>query len=444
LLLLGGRLSDIIGRRTTFIIGLIGFAGASAFAGAAQSISWLIAGRALQGVFGAVLAPSTLSVLTTTFTDRKERARAFGVFGALAGAGGALGLLLGGWLTEKLDWRWTLYVNVVFALIAVVAGLTFLKNSRGPKPRLDVIGVILGGAGLFLLVFGFSRAAPQGFQDVSHWGAPLTWIPLAGGVLALYLFVLWERRVADYALLPLSIVADRNRGASFVCLFIAGGAMFAAFLFGTYYMQQNLGYSPLHTGVAFLPQVVGLITAAQITTNVLLPRFGPKVMIPIGMLLAAGGMVILANISPTSSYWTHVQPGLFVMGLGVGASMPSAIQTATLGIDQAHAGVGSSVVSTTQQIGGAIGTAVLNTIAIAAGTSWATAHAPAPADVAAATPEQIAAITASLTSQAQIHAYTRAFWVSAGMFAFGAVLTGLLFKRRNAVAYCDAAPESAG
>jgi EmrB/QacA subfamily drug resistance transporter len=413
LLLLGGRLSDLVGRRTTFMIGLIGFATASALGGAAPNFTVLVTGRALQGVFAAVLAPSALSVLTTTFTVPKERSRAFGIFGALAGAGGAIGLLLGGWLTEHVDWRWTMYINVGFAIIALAGAIVFLSHARGKPQHLDLAGAALGGGGLFALVFGFSRAQPEG------WGSPWTWAPLIVSALLLAGFVLRQRSAGSDGLLPLPVVADRNRGASFLALLIAGAGMFGAFLFGTYYMQVILGYSPFGTGLRFLPQVLVLALAAQLCTNIFLPRFGPKIMVPTGLLLAAIGMFSMTWVGLDSSFATHVLPGLMIMGAGVGTAMPAAIQTATLGIRDEFAGVGSAVVSTSQQVGGAVGTAILTTIAASTATNWVAANvtgAPSQIDLA----------------NAQIASYHAAFRTSTIMFAVGVIATVTLYRRRAA------------
>ena len=271
LLLLGGRLSDLMGRKRTFVIGLVGFALASALGGAAGSFGLLVAARALQGAFGALLAPTALAVLTTTFTVPKERARAFGIFGAIAGAGGAIGLLLGGVLTENFDWRWNLYINVVIAIVAVVGAVLFLHTAprQGPRPKLDVPGTILVSAALFSLVYGFSNAETEG------WDSPLTWGFLTAAAVLLAAFVLWQRR-ATHALLPLGVVLDRNRGAAYLSVTIAGAGMFGIFLFVTYYLQTSLGYTPIQTGVSFLPMIGMLVLAAQLSTNIFVPRFGPK------------------------------------------------------------------------------------------------------------------------------------------------------------------------
>lgn len=411
LLLLGGRLSDLIGRKRTFVIGLIGFAIASALGGAAGTFELLVAARALQGVFGALLAPTALAVLTTTFTIPKERARAFGVFGAIAGAGGAVGLLLGGVLTEVLDWRWNLYINVFIAAFALVGAFLFIPvvARTGARPKLDVPGTILVSGALFGLVYGFSNAETDG------WDSPLTWGMLAGAVVLLVAFVLWQRR-ASHPLLPLSIVLDRNRAAAYLSVLIAGAGMFGIFLFVTYYLQLTLGYSPIQTGLAFLPMIGMLVLAAQLGTNIFVPRFGPKVLVPTGMTLGVIAMIWLTFLDASSVYVVNVMPPLMVMGFAMGTIMPASMQTATLGVDRQFAGVASAMVNTSQQVGGSIGTALLNTLAATAMADYLAAHTP---------------VTPEIGVQAAIASYATAYWWGAGFFAVGAVVSGLLFRRRG-------------
>ncbi|BDZ41748.1 MFS transporter [Paraoerskovia sediminicola] len=409
LLLLGGKLSDMFGRRRTFLVGLVGFAAASALGGASQSFEMLVVARALQGVFGALLAPAALSVLTTTFTDPKERGRAFGVFGAIAGMGGGVGLLLGGYLTEYFDWRWNLYVNLIFAVVAVVAGFVLLpRKEETHSHRIDVPGVILGSAGLFALVFGFSQAEPEG------WDSPLTWGPLAAAVVLLVGFVLTQRRSPN-PLLPLGIVTDRDRGGAYVAIFVAGSGMFGVFLFLTYYLQATMGYTPLRTGVAFLPMILTIMVTAQISNNLTLPRFGPKVLVAFGLSVATLSMLYLTQIDVDSTYAVGVLPALIGMGVGMGCTMPPSFQLGTFGVDRAHAGVASAMVTTSQQVGGAVGTAVLNTIATTAAATYL-------ADHAAGGP--------AVQAEAALHSYDVAFAWSAGIFLVGAVLTGALFRTK--------------
>ncbi|WP_239100098.1 MFS transporter [Phycicoccus sp. CSK15P-2] len=411
LLLLGGRLSDLLGRKRTFLVGLVGFALASTLGGAAPTFGVLIAARALQGVFGALLAPTALAVLTTTFTIPRERARAFGVFGALAGAGGAIGLLLGGVLTENLDWRWNLYINDVIAVVAFVGALALVPalERTGRRPRLDVPGTVLVSAGLFGLVFGFSNAERDG------WGSPTSWGFLAAAALLLGAFAASQRRVG-HPLLPTVILADRNRATAYASVMIAAIGMFGVFLFVTYYVQTTLGYSPIGTGLAFLPMIGMLVVAAQLGTNVLVPRFGPKVMVPVGMTLAMSGMLLLTRLGVDSSYAPDILVPLMVMGAGMGTIMPASMQTATLGVDREYAGVAGALVNTSQQVGGSIGTALLNTLAATAVTDYLTTHAP---------------VTAGTAAEAAVHGYATAYWWGAGFFAAGAVLAAVAFRRHT-------------
>jgi len=411
LLLLGGRIADLIGRKNAFVIGLAGFALASALGGAAPDFGLLVAARALQGAFGALLAPTALSVLTTTFTVPKERARAFGIWGAIAGAGGAIGLLLGGFLTQDINWRWNLYINVGIAVVAFVGSLFFVPRTArvGERPKLDIVGTILVSGGLFFLVYGFSNAYTDGWGNADSWG-----MLAAAGVL-LIAFVVWISRASN-PLLHLSVVLDRNRGAAYSSILLAAVSMFALFLFLTYFLQTGLHYTPIQTGLAFLPMVGMLVVAAQLGTNFLVPRLGPKVLVPIGMLIGASGMLWLTNLSLNSTYVPDVMLPLMVIGFAMGTIMPASMQTATLGVDRRYAGVASALVNTSQQVGGSIGTALLNTLAASALTAYVTAHAPA---------------TPGVLADAAVHSYALVYWVSAGVFTGGAVMSGLLFRRRS-------------
>ncbi|MET8959049.1 MFS transporter [Streptomyces sp. NPDC004096] len=419
LLLLGGRTADLFGRKPAFLIGVVGFAAASALGGAATGFGMLVTARALQGAFGALLAPAALSLLNTTFTDARERARAFSVYGAIAGAGGAVGLLLGGVLTDALDWRWTLYVNVAIAVVAFAGGWILLGNHRdAADSKLDVPGTVLVAGGLFCLVYGFSNA------ESHHWGSPLTWAYLVVGGLLLAAFSWWQTRAA-HPLLPLRVLLDRDRGSSFVAVLITGAGMFGVFLFLTYYLQLNLGFSPTKTGVAFLPMVGALMVTAQLGTTVLLPRIGPKTVIPLGFAIATVGMAWLTGIGLGSHYMSAVLPQLIVIGVGLGLVMPTAMQLATGGVAPEDAGVASATVNAMQQVGGSIGTALLNTLAASAATGYLAGRNPA--DRAA-------------RAQATIESYTTAFWWSAGLFAVGAVVTFLLYRRGTRQPGPDDAP----
>ncbi|MFE4667477.1 MFS transporter [Streptomyces sp. NPDC056716] len=419
LLLLGGRIADLFGRKLAFLTGVAGFALASAVAGAATSFEMLVAGRALQGVFGALLAPAALSLLTTTFTDAKERAKAFGLYGAVAGSGAAVGLLLGGVLTEYLDWRWTLYVNVVFAAFALVGGWYLLqRGTRGSGARLDIPGTVLVTAGLFAVVYGFSNAESHG------WSSALSWGFLAAGAVLLAVFTRWQTRAA-HPLLPLRVLLDRNRGASFAAMLIVSAGMFGVFLFLTYYLQLTLGFSAVRTGLAFLPMVLSLMAAATLATSLLLPRVGPRAVVGLGMALGAVGMAWLTRLDLTSAYAADVLPALVVSGIGIGLVMAPAMSLATSGVGADDAGVASASVNTMQQIGGSIGTALLNTLAAGAATSYLAGRDAADPLVQA---------------QAALESYSTAYWWSAGFFAVGALLTLVLYRRGVPAAAADAAP----
>ena len=283
LLLVGGRLGDMFSRKRVFITGLIGFALSSALGGAAVSFGMLVAARTLQGAFGAILAPAALGTLVSTFRDPRERGRAFGVFGSVAGGGGAVGLILGGVLTEYASWRWTLYVNLFFAAVAVAGALVYMESNRpDTRPRMDWAGAVLASAGLFLIVFGFSHAETAG------WGATLTVGSLVAGVVLLAAFTFAESRVS-HPLLPLRVILDRARGGSYISVGLTGIAVFGVFLFLTYYLQQIKGYSPVISGLAFLPMIACILLASNTSSIVLLPRVGPRNLIVTGMVL--GGLV---------------------------------------------------------------------------------------------------------------------------------------------------------
>ncbi|MFJ5533000.1 MFS transporter [Streptomyces sp. NPDC093261] len=419
LLLLGGRIADLFGRKTAFLVGVVGFAGASALGGAATGFGMLVTARALQGVFGALLAPAALSLLNTTFTDARERARAFSVYGAIAGAGGAVGLLLGGLLTDALDWRWTLYVNVAIAVVAFAGGWTLLANHRdAANSKLDVPGAVLVAGGLFSLVYGFSNA------ETHPWGSPRTWGFLVAGAVLLAIFSWWQNRAA-HPLLPLRVLLDRNRAASYLAVLITGAGMFGVFLFLTYYLQLNLGFSPTKTGVAFLPMVGALMVTAQLGTTVLLPRIGPKTVIALGFAVATAGMAWLTGIGLGSHYLSAVLPQLVVIGVGLGLVMPPAMQLATGGVAAEDAGVASATVNAMQQVGGSIGTALLNTLAASAATDYLAGKD---------------ATSRLVRAQATIESYTTAFGWSAGFFAAGAVIAFLLYRRGTRQPSVEGAP----
>jgi EmrB/QacA subfamily drug resistance transporter len=411
LLLVGGRIGDMFSRKWVFVTGLVGFAIASAIGGAAGSFAILVAARALQGAFGALLAPSALGTLVSTFQDPRERGRAFGVFGSVAAGGGAVGLILGGVLTQYLSWRWCLYVNLVFAAIAVAGALAWIRSSRpAARPRMDWPGAALACAGLFLIVFGFSHA------ETASWTSALTIGSLAVGVVLLAGFAVAERR-SSHPLLPLRVILDRTRGGSYVAVGISGIAIFGTFLFLTFYLQEIKGDSPLTTGLLFLPMIGCILISSNLASIVGLPRLGPRILIAAGMLLGAGGMAYLTQLTVTSSYAGGVLPALLILGLGFGMIFAPAINTATAGVRREDSGVASALVNTMQQVGGSIGTSALSTIALTATATYLAAHHTSPlAPAVAAT-----------------HGYTLAFTVSAALLGLGFILAILLLPSRHRI-----------
>jgi EmrB/QacA subfamily drug resistance transporter len=409
LLLLGGRIGDMFGRKWAFLGGMIGFAVASAIGGAATSFGMLVAARALQGVFGAILAPAALSTLVNTFTDPKDRGKAFGIFGSVAGGGGAVGLVLGGVLTEYLSWRWCLYVNLAFAAVAGFGGLRLMVNVRPPtRPRIDFVGVALASAGLFGLVFGFAHAETSGWLD------GVTLFSLIAGAVLLIAFVYSQTRV-NAPLLPLRIITDPARGGAYLAVGIAGIAIFGVFLFVTYYLQQVKGFSPVSSGLAFLPMMAGILIASNTSTIVLLPRFGPRILIATGMAFGCIALSYLSQLSPSSSYAGGVLPALALLGLGFGMIIAPSINTATSRVAPHDAGIASALVNTMQQVGGSVGTAVLSTLAASSTASYVRGHLGAD----------------NLRSIAATNGYTTAFTVAAILLAIGAVLTFIIIPPRR-------------
>ena len=394
LLLLGGRLADLLGRKVTFLIGLAGFAGVSAIGGASVNFAMLVTARACQGVFAAILVPSALSLLTTTFTEPKDRGKAFGVYGAVAAGGSVVGLLLGGALTEYLSWRWTLYINLVFAGVAFAGGALLLqRHPSRVKPKLDIPGVVMVSSGLFCLVYGFSNAATH------DWSTPSTYGFLIAGVALLIVFAFWQGR-APNPLLPPRVVLDRNRGGAYLSMLIAASGMFGTFLFLTYYLQQTLGYSPVVTGVAFLPIAGGIATSANISTIVLMPRVGPKPLVATGMLVAAGAAVWFAQLGAHTGYVDGVLGPLILTGIGLGMVIAPSINTGTFGVAPQDAGVASASVTVGQQLGASIGISLLNTIFASAVTSYIAAHVASARLIG----------RQALAGLALAHGYDTAFW----------------------------------
>jgi EmrB/QacA subfamily drug resistance transporter len=367
LLLLGGRVADFLGRKRVFITGLVGFALASALGGLAPDSAVLFGARALQGGFAAVMAPAALSLLAVTFTERKERATAFSVYGGISGGGAAIGLILGGMLTQYASWRWCLLVNVPVALITAACALRLVRESRAEgTAHYDIPGAVTVTLGLVGLVYGFTEAETDG------WGSATTLAFLVAAVMLLAAFVAIEAR-SQHPLLPLRVVLERNRAGAFTAALLSGTGLFGMFLFLTYYLQGTLRYSPLKSGFAFLPFSVGIVIGAGLTSQ-LLPRFGPRNLLAPGLLLAAGGLLWFTRIGANPSYALHVLPAEIVVSIGMGPVFVTVASTALVGVADRDAGVASALVNTSQQVGGSLGTALLNTIAATATANYLITH----------------------------------------------------------------------
>lgn len=423
LLLFCGRLADRFGRKETFLIGLTGFAIASAVGGASTSFTMLVTARACQGVFAALLAPSCLALVATTFTDQKERGKAFGLFSSIAASGTALGLIIGGALTSGLGWRWCMYVNLLFAAVALVGGLRLLRRAPTTLAKMDIPGVILASVGAFCVVYGFANVA-------SHsWHAPSTWGFLVAGVVVLTAFAFWQGR-SEQPLLPPRVVLDRNRGGAYIAVIVIGAGMFGVLLFLVYYMQNILGYSAIISGVSLLPLFVCITLGAAGGGARLLPKVGPRPLISLGLLIAAGGMAWLTQIGVHSGYAASVLGPLIVVGFGIGFIFSAALNTATSGVAPQDAGIASACASAGQQLGGAIGIALLNSIAASATASWLSSHAhgmPSPTQIALAS----------------VHGYVTVFWWSTAILGVGAVIAGVMLRSGVLPPAAGAPPEQA-
>ena len=423
LLLLGGRIADYLGRKRMFVYSLLGFAGASAVGGLAANAGMLFAARSVQGAMAAVMAPAALSLITTTFVEPKERARAFGVYGAISGGGAAIGLILGGLLTEYVSWRWTLLINVPIAIMTAVVATRLVSESRseGRGAHYDVSGAVTSTAGLLAIVYGFTRA------EVDGWGSPVTVSIVAAGAALLAAFTVVEWRSVN-PLLPIRVVADRNRGGSFLAALLAGIAMFATFLFLTYYFQQTLGYSAIRAGFAFLPFSVGIVVGAGLASR-FLPRTGPRPVLVIGFLLAASGLMVFAGVQQQSAFFAHIMPAELLVSVGMGLSFVPMSSTALVGVEASDAGVASALVNTTQQTGGSLGVSLLNTVAASATASYLKGHA-------------TGAGSAAVKTAAAVHGYTTAFTVSAGLLGAAAILALLMVRATHADLPAEADPET--
>jgi EmrB/QacA subfamily drug resistance transporter len=411
LLLLGGRIADYLGRRRMFIVGLLGFGVASALGGLAQNQAMLFGARALQGAFAAIMAPAALSLLTITFTEARERARAFGVYGAVAGGGAAIGLVLGGVLTQFASWRWTLLINVPIALFAAIAAFRVIRESKAEaRHGYDLPGAFTSTAGLFLLVYGFTMVATHG------WGSTFTLSLFAGAIVFLGAFIGIEMR-SSHPLLPLRVVLEKRRGGSLLTSLLVGCAMLGTFLFLTYFLQGTLGYSALKTGFAFLPFSAGIIIGAGSASRIL-PRTGPRTLMVTGLLMGTAGLLLFSRLGVHSTYAAHVLLPELIVSVGMGMVFVPMNSTSLYGVDPQDAGVASALVNTTQQVGGALGTAFLNTIAASAAASYLASRV----------------ASTSVVRTAAVHGYTTAFQVSAALVAASAVAAAVFIgPKRNHV-----------
>ncbi|AUH40619.1 MFS transporter [Streptomyces sp. CMB-StM0423] len=412
LLLFCGRLVLLFGLKRSFLVGLIGFAGASAVGGAANSFEMLVSARVGQGVFAALLGPATLTLLTTTFTDPKEKGKAFGAYGAVAASGAGLGLIIGGALTSGLSWRWCMYVNLLFAGVALLgAGLPFGRNAalKAMRTKLDFPGVVLVSTAMFCIVYGFSNAANE------DWSTPQTWGFLVAGGVLLVAFAAWQARAA-HPLLPPRVVLDRNRSGAYLLMLLVGAGIFGFFLFLIYYMQTTLDYSAITSGVALLPMVVFTAVAVNIGNIKIMPKYGPKPLVIAGLTLNAGALVWLTRVEVDSSYAAALLGPILVLGFGMGFIFAAALQTGTTGVEPQDAGIASASIQVGQQLGGSLGTALLNTIAASALTDYVKEHS------------QGKPPTEELLQLAAVDSYVTVFWWCAGLFAAGAVICGLLIR----------------
>ena len=409
LLLLGGRAGDILGRRRVFISGILIFTLASFLGGLATSATWLLAARALQGVGAAIAAPTALSLITTNFAEGEERNRAFGVFSAVAVSGAAIGLIAGGMLTSWLSWRWVLFVNVpIGVLLATLAPMYITESERQPG-RFDLGGAFTSTAGMTALVYGFIRAAQEGWSDPGTVGS------FAAAVVLLALFLSIETRIRQ-PITPLHMFRERNRAGSYVIMLALAAAMFGQFFFLTLFVQDVLGYSPLRAGIAFLPITGAIILTSQIAARSL-PRVGPRRLMTTGALLAATGLAWLSQVSVDSGYLDGILGPMLLFGLGMGLLFVPLTIVAVSGVAPHEAGAASSLLNVTQQVGGSLGLSILVTVFGTASRNEAASQVAqllgnGPADLAAQF-RQTGQLPATIAHQVLAHGISTAFQLAA-------------------------------
>jgi len=435
LLLLGGRAGDILGRRRVFIAGIALFALASLAGGFATSQAWLLTARAIQGVGAAVVAPTALSLVTTTFPEGRPRNRAMGVYAAMSIGGAAVGLLVGGILTTYASWRWVFFVNVPIAIVVALMAPRVLGESERHTGRFDLAGAITGTGGLVALVYGLSNAATTA-NGVSHWGDTKVFASLAAAVVLLGSFLLIESR-SKHALLPLRIFRNRDRSAANLILLCIGTAMFGMFFFLTIFVQTVWGYSALKTGVAYLP-MVGIIMAMAGVSSQLISRVGAKPLLIAGSTLSAGGMFWLSRITEHSTYTGGLLGPSLVAGAGLGLLFMPLTLVALSKVAERDAGIASSLVNTGQQVGGSIGLAVLGTVAwtvvantarnSAAAAKAAAAHAAAAGHPIHPTHAQLAQAQKAITNHSLAVGFSHGFVVSAGIMFLALIITLVMVR----------------
>ncbi|MEU3573454.1 MFS transporter [Kitasatospora sp. NPDC036755] len=440
LLLLGGRAGDILGRRRVFVVGVLLFALASLLGGVAQSSGWLLAARALQGVGGAIASPTALALIATNFKEGQERNRAFGVYSAVAGAGGAIGLLLGGMLTSWLSWRWVLFVNVPIGIaIALLAPLYINESERHPG-RFDLLGAFTATTGMVSLVYGFIRASDHGWTDA----VTLTSFSLAVALIAA--FLVNERRVPQ-PITPLRLFRDRNRSGAYGLLLCVAATMFSIFFFITLFVQEILGFSPLRAGFAFLPISVAIVAAAQFAARNQL-RFGPKPFLVTGSLLVLGGVIWATRIDLGTSYVGGVLGPTMMFGFGMGSIFVPATLTVVSRVSPRETGAATGMLNTTQQIGGSLGLSILVTVyGTASGNE---ARQQAAAFLRQATPQQAAQFRATgrlpapYSSQVLVHGIGSAFQMGLVFTALAVAIAVFVIKVGRPVPQPAAGPPGRG
>jgi EmrB/QacA subfamily drug resistance transporter len=445
LLLLGGRAGDIFGRRRVFVFGLLLFSGASLLGGFATSEWWLLTARAVQGAGGAVIAPTALALITTNFPEGGERNRAFGVYAAMAGAGSAVGLLLGGILTTYVSWRWCFFVNVPIGILVAAATPRVLAESPRRPGRIDVVGAVTGCGGIALLVYGLSKAA-TGPDGVSHWGDAQVLAALAASVLLLVSFVLIERR-SSQPLLPMRVLADRNRAGAYLIMLCVATGLFGLFFFLTLFIQNVLGYSAIRSGIAYLPFAVGVVVASALASQ-LVPRIGPRPLIVTGAAMVAGGMFWFSRLTEHAGYASHLLGPQLVSSFGLGLVFVPLALVALHNVAEQDSGVASSLLNAAQQVGGAVGLALLGTVAwttVADSVRTQVAHAAAAAAKAGRPlPKPGTPPPASIYQHALTVGFSRAFLVAAGIGLLALLIAiGTLRVRRQDLSGAAPAPQEA-